>query len=157
LLPGNRFIVAGSQYPTAINWPRNVERIMHLNPLQHPDLYSSSRLTLNVTRREMVIAGYSPSVRLFEAAACAAAMVSDNWPGLETFFAAGREILLPCSAEDIVRYLAGYDQSELRRMGRAARDRVLSEHTSEIRALEFEQAVETAKSRSRQSKVLSVR
>ena len=59
---------------------------MHLNPRHHAELYSSSRLTLNVTRREMVIAGYSPSVRLFEAAACSATIVSDTWPGLETFF-----------------------------------------------------------------------
>ncbi len=157
LLPGSRLIVAGSQYPATIDWPRNVERIMHLNPLQHPELYSSSRLTLNVTRREMVIAGYSPSVRLFEAAACAATLVSDNWPGLETFFSAGREVLLPGSAEDVVRYLSGYDAGELRRMGRAARERVLAEHTSQIRALEFEHAVGAAKSRNRQSRALSVR
>ncbi len=68
-----------------IEWPENVERIMHLNPRHHAGLYSSSRITLNVTRREMVLAGYSPSVRLFEAAACGAAIASDNWPGLETF------------------------------------------------------------------------
>src|SRR5438270_10736383 len=94
-LPVERFLVAGPQYPRGIKWPRNVRRIMHLNPRWHAHLYSSSRLVLNVTRRDMVLAGYSPSVRLFEAAACAAPIVSDNWPGLENFFTPGREILLP--------------------------------------------------------------
>src|SRR5215469_7395466 len=84
-LPAKRFIVAGPQYPESIFWPDNVERVYHLSPRYHASFYCSSRLTLNVTRRDMVMAGYSPSVRLFEAAACAATIVSDNWPGLEDF------------------------------------------------------------------------
>jgi spore maturation protein CgeB len=143
-LPDKKFIVAGPQYPSHIHWPANVEHIKHLNPRYHPQLYSSSRITLNVTRREMVVAGYSPSVRLFEAAACGAAIASDNWPGLETFFASGREILLPTGTDDMVRYLKNYDDAELRRIGRAARDRVLAAHTSDVRSKEFEQAVEIA-------------
>jgi spore maturation protein CgeB len=101
-----------------------------------------------VTRRDMVMAGYSPSVRLFEAAACAAPIVSDNWPGLETFFTPGQEILLPTSASDIVNYLRDSDPKELRRIGDAAQARVLKDHTSERRAQEFEQAVEQARVRS---------
>jgi spore maturation protein CgeB len=143
-LPGKKFIVAGPQYPSHIDWPENVERIMHLDPRHHAKLYSSSRITLNVTRREMVVAGYSPSVRLFEAAACAAAIASDNWPGLETFFSPGSEILLSTESSDIARYLTDYDESELRRIGRAARERVLAGHTSDVRAREFEHAVEKA-------------
>jgi spore maturation protein CgeB len=91
----------------------------------------------------MVIAGYSPSVRLFEAAACGAAIVSDNWPGLETFFTPGREILLPVDGQDVIGYL-GLDDSELGRIGDAARQRVLAEHTSEVRAREFEAAIAKA-------------
>jgi len=141
--PKTKFIVAGPQYPKDIQWPKNVRRIVHLNPRWHARFYSSSRLTLNVTRREMVIAGYSPSVRLFEAAACGAAIVSDNWPGLETFFRSGREILLPVDAQDVTGYLA-LDDSELRRIGDAAQQRVLAEHTSEVRALQFETAIAKA-------------
>jgi len=141
-VPEKKFVVAGPQYPSHIEWPGNVERIMHLNPQHHAVLYSSSRITLNVTRREMVMAGYSPSVRLFEAAACGAAVASDNWPGLETFLSPGREVLLATGAEDVLRYLQDYDAAELRRIGRAARERVLAGHTSEVRAKEFEQAVE---------------
>ena len=154
-LPEKKFIVAGPQYPSPIQWPENVERIMHLNPRHHAQLYSSSRITLNVTRREMVLAGYSPSVRLFEAAACGAAIASDNWPGLETFFTPGREILLATGSSDIIRYLGNYSNSELRRIGRAARDRVLISHTSNVRAREFEHAVEIAKSPAKQRDALT--
>jgi len=140
-LPGLRFIVAGPQYPKDTRWPENVRRIKHLNPRWHARFYSSSRLTLNVTRRDMVRAGYSPSVRLFEAAACGATIVSDNWPGLDLFFHAGAEILVPTHAHDVVRYLTEIDAAELRRIGRAAQERVLAEHTSVRRAEQFEEAV----------------
>jgi spore maturation protein CgeB len=153
LLPQHKFIVAGPQYPADIQWPANAERIMHLNPRYHAGLYSSSRITLNVTRREMVLAGCSPSVRLFEAAACGATIASDNWPGLETFFSPGREILMPTGSDDVVRYLRDYDAAELRRIGRAARERVLAGHTSDVRAQEFELAVEIAMSK--QAKALA--
>ncbi len=146
-LPGKRFIVAGPQYPASIEWPPNVERILHLSPRHHAAFYGSSRMTLNVTRRDMVMAGYSPSVRLFEAAACAATIVSDNWPGLETFFAPGVEVLLAAVSDDVVRYISDCEAGELRRIGRAARERVLAGHTSDIRAREFERAVARAAKR----------
>lgn len=143
-LPQSSFIVAGPQYPDFIRWPPNVKRIIHLSPRYHPALYCSSRLILNVTRREMVMAGYSPSVRLFEAAACGAAIVSDPWPGLETFFVPGAEILIAAGSADVTRYLREYDGAELAGIGRAARERVLASHSSEVRAREFETAVDRA-------------
>jgi spore maturation protein CgeB len=146
-LPERRFIVAGPQYPRTAKWPKNVKRINHLKPEMLPAFYSSSRITLNVTRREMVQVGYSPSVRLFEAAACGAAIASDNWPGLDTFFVPGREILLPTGAEDVERYLTAYSHAELLRIGESAQRRVLEEHTSERRAEEFETAVANSRSR----------
>jgi spore maturation protein CgeB len=140
-LPDGKFILAGSQYPDENHWPKNVRRIIHLNPRWHASFYSSSLLTLNVTRRDMVLAGYSPSVRLFEAAACGATIISDNWEGLDTFLRPGREILLPASSDDVVGYLNEMERSEIRRIGRDAQERVLAEHTSEVRALEFENHV----------------
>jgi spore maturation protein CgeB len=150
--PGKRYIVAGPQYPASTRWPANVERVVHLSPHHHAALYCSSRLTLNVTRRDMVMAGYSPSVRLFEAAACAATIVSDNWPGIDTFFVPGEQILLASGSDDVVRYLADYDAEELRRIGRAARERVLARHTSDIRAAEFERALQIAAQRRKEAK-----
>jgi spore maturation protein CgeB len=147
-LPQRSFLLAGPQYPRAVRWPANVRRIRHLNPRWHPRFYSSSRLTLNVTRRAMVQAGYSPSVRVFEAAACGATMVSDNWPGLDSFFVPGREILVPSGSDDVVTYVAATDESELRRIGRNAQERVLDEHTAERRAQQFEQYVSGVGARS---------
>ncbi|HLK31660.1 MAG TPA: glycosyltransferase [Terriglobales bacterium] len=141
-LPGQKFLLAGPQYPRNLRWPANVRRIRHLNPRWHARFYSSSRLTLNVTRRAMVKAGYSPSVRLFEAAACGATMVSDNWPGLDSLFVPGKEILIPSGPDDVVRYLQ--DPAELRSIGQRAQERVLAEHTAERRAEQFEQYVNQA-------------
>ena len=100
-----RFVVAGPQYPKSIKWPRNVKRTQHLAPDLHRRFYNGLRYTLNVTRRDMVEAGYSPSVRLFEAAACGTPIISDTWPGLEEFLAPGREILLSTGPEQTLEYL----------------------------------------------------
>jgi spore maturation protein CgeB len=137
-LPQHTFLLAGPQYPRQLVWPPSVRRIRHLNPRWHARFYGSSRLTLNVTRRAMVQAGYSPSVRLFEAAACGATIVSDNWPGLDSLFVPGKEILVPAGADDVVGYLAVADEGELRRIGRSAQERVLAEHTAQRRAQQFE-------------------
>src|SRR3954468_16814351 len=84
-----RFVLAGPQYPATMIVTPNVERIEHLPPSEHRAFYTRQRFTLNVTRRDMIVAGYSPSVRLFEAAACGTPIISDRWPGLETFFTTG--------------------------------------------------------------------
>jgi spore maturation protein CgeB len=140
--PERRFIVAGPQYPAGIRWPRNVQRIVHLSPAEHPGFYSSSRFTLNLTRDDMVAAGYSPSVRLFEASACGAAIVSDAWPGLDEFFTPGEEILLPRNVEEVTAVLRDMPDEERVRMGRRARQRILDQHTSAHRAIQFEEIVE---------------
>jgi spore maturation protein CgeB len=90
--------------------------------------------TLNITRAAMLQVGYAPSVRLFEAAACAAPVISDYWQGLETFFALGEEILLGRSPQQTLRYLGGISEEERRAIGVRARRRVLSEHTAAHRA-----------------------
>lgn len=141
ILPASQMIVAGPMYPKEIAWPANVERIMHLEPKYHPEFYSSSRAVLNATRREMVLAGHSPSVRLFEAAACAAPIFSDNWPGLDQFFEPGKEILLPVNGEEVARLLRELDDAELTCIGEAAQARVMEQHSNRARAIELEKAV----------------
>lgn len=81
--------------------------------------------------------GWCPSGRLFEAAACGVPILSDCWPGLDGFFAPGKEILVARGPEDAIAALDLGD-AELRRIAGAARDRVLTEHTSAHRAAEFE-------------------
>ena len=133
-----RFVVAGPQYPKQIRWPKNVERFQHLEPAKHRAFYNAQRFTLNVTRSDMVAAGWSPSVRLFEAAACGTPILSDTWPGLESFFRIGVEILTVRNACDVLQYLRDIPEPERRALGQRARARVLREHTAARRAEELE-------------------
>ena len=133
--PDKRFVVAGPQYPDTIDWPANVERIEHLPPADHADFYSASRATLNVTRADMIAAGWSPSVRLFEATACGTPIVSDRWPGIDELLTPDAEILLADSSDDVAAALA---RPDLDAIGTAGRARVLAEHTAHHRAAELE-------------------
>ena len=139
--PDHRFVVAGPLYPAAIDWPENVERIEHLPPAGHAAFYSASRWTLNVTRADMIAAGWSPSVRLFEAAACATPIVSDRWAGLDQLFMPGDEIILANDGEDVIAALARGDAATV---GRSAQQRVLAEHSAARRAAELERHLDEA-------------
>jgi spore maturation protein CgeB len=136
--PQGRFTVAGPQYPDSIRWPRNVRRIEHLPPSRHRRFYTAQRFTLNLTRADMIAAGFSPSVRLFEAAACGTAIVSDYWDGIETLFEPGREILIARSATDVLKSVRDLPEQDRLELGQRARARVLSEHTAAHRAAELE-------------------
>jgi spore maturation protein CgeB len=139
-LPHERFVVAGPQYPVSIDWPANVDRIEHLPPAEHPAFYAAQAFTLNVTRADMVRAGWSPSVRLFEAAACAVPAISDAWDGLDSFFVPGEEILVAGSTEEALGCLRTPER-ERRTIGEAARRRVLDEHTARHRVEQLEELV----------------
>jgi spore maturation protein CgeB len=139
-MPGKRFVVAGPMYPADIVWPENVERIDHLPPDAHPEFYSAQAWTLNITRADMVAAGYSPSVRLFEAAACGTPIVSDPWAGLETIFRPASEIVIAQSSDDVVAALS-MTEDERSRLGAAGRARCLAGHTAAHRAAELEHAI----------------
>lgn len=133
-LPEHRFVVAGPNYPADVDWPTNVERIEHLPPPEHRRFYARQRFTLNVTRADMVKAGWSPSVRLFEAASCGTALISDAWPGLTELLPKDEAILVADGTEDVIRALVTMDDAARRRMAERARERILAEHTSEARA-----------------------
>jgi spore maturation protein CgeB len=144
--PDLGFVVAGPQYPASIRWPANVARIEHLAPPEHPGFYARSRWTLNVTRAAMVAAGWSPSVRLFEAAACGAPIVSDSWPGLLDIFPA-ETIRVVGTREDVLDVLTGTDEAERRRAAAAAREHVLARHSGLARAAELEACLAAATAR----------
>ncbi len=145
--PHLRFVVAGPLYPRDIVWPDNVERIEHVPPDEHAAFYASSRYTLNVTRADMIRAGYSPSVRLFEAAATGTPIISDRWSGLETLFSPGREIILADAGEDVLGVLTRWTDADRAALAQAARRRVLDEHTSKHRAAQLESHIREALSR----------
>lgn len=137
-LPKQRFAVVGAQYPEDLAWPKNVQRVDHMAPDQHAMFYSRQRFTLNLTRADMRKAGYSPSVRLFEAAACGTPIISDDWVGLGEVLEPGKEILIAHSAADVTRYLQDVSDAETRDIAEAARERVCAEHSSAHRAAELE-------------------
>jgi spore maturation protein CgeB len=141
--PARRFVIGGAQYPGEFPWTSNIHFVYHVAPDDHPAFYSSSRLTLNVTRGAMTMLGWCPSGRLFEAAACGVPLLSDWWEGLDHFFTPGDEIFV---ARDTDEALAALDtvERELARVGRAARARALDCHTADHRARELEGALETA-------------
>jgi spore maturation protein CgeB len=132
-LPEKRFVIGGAQYPAVFPWAENIHFVRHLPPGEHPAFFSSSRLTLNVTRRSMAAMGFCPSGRMFEAAACGAPLISDWWDGLDAFFEPGGEILIAHSTEGVMDAMAMSD-AERAIIGHRARERTLEEHTAEHRA-----------------------
>lgn len=107
-------------------------------PAAHRAFYNRQRFTLNITRADMIRAGYSPSVRLFEAAACAVPVISDTWDGLDSFFRIGAELLISRSPEETLAILRSLSEKERGAIGQRARARVLAEHTAAHRAAELE-------------------
>jgi spore maturation protein CgeB len=139
-LPHLKFAVAGPQYPDTIVWPANVERLDHLPPADHAAFYNASRYTLNITRADMIAAGFSPSVRLFEAGACAASIISDPWPGLSSIFTHA-EISIAHTTADVLQVLAETEQTRSDRAA-ACHRRILASHTANHRAAELESALD---------------
>jgi spore maturation protein CgeB len=144
-LPERAFVIAGAQYPSDLAWPANVRRFEHLPPARHASFYCAQRFTLNLTRAAMVEAGWSPSVRLFEAAATGTPVLSDGWPGLETFFEPEKEILIARSSAEVVAYLSDIDEARRQAIAAAARRRVLESHTLDRRAVELENYIAEAR------------
>lgn len=146
--PERRFVIGGAQYPADFPWTDNIAFVRHLEPGLHPAFHASSRLSLNVTRAAMAASGWCPSGRLFEAAACGAAILSDDWAGLDAFFLPGEEILIAACPDDT---LAALDRSDadLRQIGEAARARTIADHSSSRRASELLSLVEGLSGRPR--------
>lgn len=142
--PGQRFLMGGALYPDGFPWEPNIYFVRHVPPSDHPAFYSSARLNLNVTRGAMAAMGWCPSGRLFEAAACGGAIATDTWDGLDTFFEPGVEVLTAAATPDITAALDLSD-AELRRIGEAARARVLRDHVSDARVDTFLRLAEQAR------------
>ena len=142
-LPELRFLIGGAQYPQDFPWSPNVWFRKHVPPGRHPAFFSSSRWTLNVTRRAMARMGWCPSGRLFEAAACGCPVVTDAWEGLDAFFRPGEEVVTARDTRDVVEAMRMPD-AERRALARRARERTLDEHTSARRAAELEALLDAA-------------
>ncbi len=144
-LPHRRFVVAGPQYPDDIAWPDNVDRIEHLAPAGHAEFYGAQCYTLNVTRADMAATGWSPSVRLFEAAACGTPIVSDRWPGLTDLLPDGRAILIAETAAQVSHLIEKPDVTRRAAIAASAREIVLTLHTGRARAAALTDILERAR------------
>ena len=150
----HKFVVAGPGYPEDIQWPENVNRIQHLPPQLHREFYNRQKFTLNVTRQAMIKLGYSPSVRLFEAAACGVPIISDDWKGLTDLFEEGKEIFIARSDQDVVNIIRQTPEEDRKRIGEAARVKVLNAHTASHRAMELIAFFQEAKPLVKERKLL---
>jgi spore maturation protein CgeB len=138
-LADEQFVVAGAQYPSDIDWPANVTRIEHVPPAQHREFYGRQRYTLNLTRANMVSTGFSPSVRMFEAAACGVPIITDAWPGLESIFKPGQEIIVVQEPHQVIQVLQEFSEEHRRQLAAAARKRLMVSHTPQHRAMQLEE------------------
>jgi spore maturation protein CgeB len=141
--PDLRFVIAGPQYPREFPGLENIRLIPYVPPAEHSAFYCSAKLTLNVTRKDLAAMGYCPPARLFEAAACGAPIVSDEWEGLDYFFEPSEEILVARTTGHVLDALE-MGEEKLARMARAARERALAVHTARHRAAELENILEAA-------------
>jgi spore maturation protein CgeB len=138
-LPQMRFVVAGSMFPDGIDWPENVERIEHLPPARHAEFYNAQRFTLNITRAAMRRLGWSPSVRLFEAAACGTPIISDRWQGLGELLPEDRAVLIADGPDQVVEALTALPEARRQAIAAEAQRIVLGNHTGRARAHELAQ------------------
>ena len=143
--PEKTFLLAGSLYPWDWEWPANVRRMEHVAPAEHSRFYSSSRITLNITRGEMAANGWCPSGRFFEAAACGTPLITDEWEGLDSFFDLRNEIRVVSNAADVEDALNA-PEAELQSMAARARQRTLDDHTGTVRASQLLQYFDEARS-----------
>ena len=136
--PAGRFAVAGTKFPEDMGWPGNITMLHHLTPVEHRDFFNSQRFALSIARAGTSRYGYTPSMRLFEAAACCTPVISDYWEGIETLFEPESEILITKSATETLRYLREICTSERKAIGTRARRKVMAHHTAAHRAHELE-------------------
>jgi spore maturation protein CgeB len=143
-LPGKRLLFGGSGWGD-LALPPNVRWIGHVPTADHNALNCSARAVLNVNRDSMARFGFSPPTRVFEAAGAGACLVSDAWEGLELFLDPEEEVLVARSGDEVAAHLDGLAPERARRIGEAARRRVLAHHTYAHRALEVEAALGEAR------------
>ncbi len=137
LLTENYFLIGGNGWEQD-EFPANVTSLGHVYTKDHNALNSTAKAVLNISRADMATYGFSPATRIFEAAAAGACIITDDWEGIELFFEPFKEILVAKDGMDVSRILTHLKPEEARRIGAAAKERVLKEHTYKHRALETE-------------------
>jgi spore maturation protein CgeB len=133
-LPEESFLLGGSGWEDRAV-PGNVRRIGHVSTRDHNAFNVTPRAVLNINRASMAEVGFSPPTRVFEAAGAGACLITDNWPGIDTFLAPGEEILVARDGRDVAELLGGLSDARAAEIGARALRRVLADHTYEQRAV----------------------
>ena len=141
--PGRSFLLAGAGWDERA-LPANVRLAGHVSTNDHNALNSTPLAVLNVLRESMAANGWSPATRVFEAAGAGACLVSDAWQGIDEFLEPGREVLVAESGEAVASLLEKLTPARARRIGEAARRRVVAEHTYAHRAEQVERLLTRA-------------
>ncbi|RKG59152.1 hypothetical protein D7V80_37515 [Corallococcus sp. CA054B] len=139
-LPRSRMLLGGSGWEDRVV-PANVVRLGHVYTQDHNALNCSARAVLNIHRDSMARFGFSPATRVFEAAGAGACLITDAFEGVEQFLEPGREVLVARSGEEVAEHVARLTPEDARRLGQAALQRVMAEHTYAHRAVEVEAAL----------------
>ncbi|HKV09184.1 MAG TPA: glycosyltransferase [Thermoanaerobaculia bacterium] len=142
LTPERRFLLGGNGWADK-PMPANVRHLGHVYTRDHNAFNCTPQAVLNISRESMARYGFSPATRVFEAAGAGACLLTDAWEGIELFLEPEREVLVAGSGEEVAEKLRELDPERARRIGQAARRRVLSEHTYAHRAAQVESILGT--------------
>jgi spore maturation protein CgeB len=135
--PERRFLLGGAGWEDK-PLPPNVTYVGHVGTAEHNAFNATPLAVLNVTRDSMAANGWSPPTRVFEAAGAGACLITDAWEGIEDFLEPDVEVLVAADGEAVATHLRRLSANRARRIGAAARERVLGDHTYAKRALEVE-------------------
>jgi spore maturation protein CgeB len=149
ILPSRIFQIGGSGWHDK-TMPPNVQNLGHVPTAEHNAVNSSALAVLNIARDSMANTGFSPATRVFEAAGAGACLITDFWEGIELFLEPDTEVLVARDGKDVAAHLAMLTRDRARQIGKAARMRVLKDHTYEQRAILLNQVLRQAARAKRQ-------
>lgn len=135
--PDKQFLIGGNGWE-AHQLPANVRHVGHVYCYEHNAFNATPLAVLNIARDSMAAIGYSPATRVFEAAGAGACLITDAWQGIEQFLTPGEEILVARDGQDVLAHLEALTPKIARNIGRAARQRILAEHTYELRGAQVD-------------------
>lgn len=136
-LPNNQFLMGGNGWHDK-SMPANINYIGHVYTKEHNAFNCSPKAVLNISRDSMAKYGFSPATRVFEAAGAGACIITDYWLGIDFFFEPGAEILVAESGEDVKKILSSLTPEKAEKIGKAALEKVLANHTYTHRAIEVD-------------------
>jgi spore maturation protein CgeB len=136
-LPERSFLIGGNGWETK-GMPANVRHIGHVYTRDHNAFNTSPLAVLNIARDSMASTGFSPATRVFEACGAGACLITDAWIGLEMFLNENEEVLVARDGKDVAEHVRTLTPERAAAIGKAARTRILREHTYTLRGAQVD-------------------